>query len=102
MHPAAGTLGSLGLGDADGQARIVDACADLSAFLGLRPDAVGDDAHLGQIHALAGGADGGVLRRQGDVGFQRLADTLVGVRLDRKSTRLNSSHTDSSRMPSSA
>ena len=81
MHPAAGALGALGLGYANGQVRIVDACANLSAFLGLRPDAVGDDAHLGQIHALAGGADGGVLRRQSDVGFQRLADTLVGTRL---------------------
>ena len=41
--------------------------------------------------------------------FKSLTDTSVGMKksdfainIDRKSTRLNSSHTDSSRMPSSA
>ena len=33
---------------------------------------------------------------------QRLVDKLLKLRIDRKSTRLNSSHTDISRMPSSA
>ena len=34
--------------------------------------------------------------------LNRLADELADYDVDRKSTRLNSSHTDSSRMPSSA
>ena len=36
------------------------------------------------------------------VGVSRFSDPAVRAKLDRKSTRLNSSHTDISRMPSSA
>ena len=36
------------------------------------------------------------------IGCDPKADSTILLRQDRKSTRLNSSHTDSSRMPSSA
>ena len=36
------------------------------------------------------------------VGMNVMLDPMMALNLDRKSTRLNSSHTDISRMPSSA
>ena len=81
VHPAAGALLALGLADTDGQGGEVDTAANLSAFLGIFPGAGGDDANFSQIDILAGGLQGGILGRQGHMGFQSLADALVGTGL---------------------
>ena len=81
VHPAAGALGALGLADADGQGRVVNAIANLGAFLGLAPIAGGHDADFCQIHTLAGSLQGSVVGAQGHMGLQGLADTLVGTGL---------------------
>ena len=50
--------------------------------------------------SLTGMASG--LRQNGDILCHGFISRIQGVKRDRKSTRLNSSHTDISRMPSSA
>ena len=53
--------------------------------------------------SIAGGLMQGVAPQQsGRFGFLLAIPTIVGAVVDRKSTRLNSSHSDRSRMPSSA
>ena len=81
MHPAAGTLGALGLGDAHGESGVIDAGGHLRALLGSGPGAVGDDEYLCQVHARAGLLQRLVLGVQGDVGLQGLADALIGTGL---------------------
>ena len=69
---------------------------------------------LYNVHSISGVTEGGVLGATLLLehwtgispaftgGIMNILCYILGWKLDRKSTRLNSSHTDSSRMPSSA
>ena len=55
MHPAAGALDALGFADTDGQCGIVDTGTNFCALFSNVPSAGRHNAHLSQVHTLAGG-----------------------------------------------
>ena len=108
MMPPSGTLGILA-GGGELPLRLINACREsgrsffVIAFKGYTPPKIVDGANGKVPHAWVRlGAAGRTIKILKRAGVKELVLAGPIRRPDRKSTRLNSSHTDIPRMPSSA